>query len=192
MALTSALCLGIVLFTAVRSSNAQGYEYALTHSKESSKAFYDSRSWDRERGYVLMPLGKFAIGNQVEHLLGSIALARALRRCLVLPDVSDVQRTFSNNQWIPFETLFNASHLDEHICTIDMSSFVRLAIDEGRWEASKRVAYFGRGFDALTEDWYTAHRIRFTSYHEEGVATLAAIAYRLRYGIDTFEVTQVV
>ena len=57
-------------------------------------------------GVSLTLLGR----RQVEHILGAIALAKALRRCLVLPDVSDIHATISSKKWIPFETLFDAEH----------------------------------------------------------------------------------
>jgi len=92
--------------------------------------------WD-ENGYLMFCLCMGRFGNQADHLLGSMAFAKALNRTLVIPPFISYPPNYGPIQMTPFTDLFQLSHMQSYHKAIPMETFFELFAAE-KWPKGKR------------------------------------------------------
>jgi peptide-O-fucosyltransferase len=86
-------------------------------------------------------MGRF--GNQVDQLLGAMAVARASGRTLVLPSFIEYQGT--QTQFVPFEKYFSVAAVRELVPAVTMEEFMTdPALAASLWPAAQRRIYCPR------------------------------------------------
>lgn len=85
-------------------------------------------------------MGRF--GNQADQLLGSMALAKALGRTLVLPPWVEYVMGRRTPRLVPWDTYFNLSMIQQHGATITMEEFMADSGPGPRvWPKEQRAAF---------------------------------------------------
>ena len=97
-------------------------------------------SYDANGYIVYCPcMGRF--GNQVDHLLGSLAFAKKLNRTLVIPPwIGHTVKSQYKNSFIPYDTWFKADALNKYHKTVLMEDFMK-NLAPAVWPSEKRTVY---------------------------------------------------
>jgi len=88
--------------------------------------------WDKN-GYVFFCLCMGRFGNQVEHLLGGAAFAKALNRTLVVPP-------FITHRTVPFTDWFRLEPVQKYHKSIPSADFMKFLAPK-YWPVGKRIGY---------------------------------------------------